>query len=652
MKHPISSLRHTNQTYHTLQQKARALLHRAELPLLAAALLYKAVTHLLFVPAMQQLWALTLHYAPMQRYLRSHNAWDIFSSPFILGCIVLIAVLTAFWTLCEFSVLLHGLEMAHSGQKLRFSALARTAWSDLRHALLPWNWPVLLYCVVMIPFTDLLLTASWLTQLAVPEYLLDFVQRNHSYAFLYFAVVLLFWAICIGGVFVLPLFLLEHCSLRQAVHESVSYGKKRFFRLTLLLARWDLAALLRTVLSFFVLFLALLVSTAAIGFYNADAMLALFHSIQLIEVPFFSYLTDCILTLAQCLLLAALYFRLREHTRAEAEPAPASKPHRVSGRLLFAGLLSGSVLLTGILALSAYSAPEDDDLRVLLGVDTPIITAHRGYSAAAPENTLPAFQSAIDHHCDRTELDVQMTRDGVVMVTHDSSLRRCTGLDAQIYDLTYEEVRSLDAGRWFSSRFAGAKIPTLEEVLQLCQGKIELNIEIKPDASTPNLEAETVRLIQKYGFEQKCVVTSQSYETLRKVKELDPQISTGYILALGVGSYYDLPAADFFSVEATFINSAMVQQIHLRGKTVSAWTINRESDTEALLELGIDDLITDKPEMVQQVLASSDAQDSVMLELQEALASFLNLKDPTEAESAQEVFEDAIEDPEEVLDAA
>ena len=178
----------------------------------------------------------------------------------------------------------------------------------------------------------------------------------------------------------------------------------------------------------------------------------------------------------------------------------------------------------------------------MLGGVAPVVTAHRGYSAAAPENTLPAFQLAIDQGCEWAELDVQMTRDGVVMVTHDTSLRRCTGCNENIYDLTYNEVRKLDAGRWFGQKYTGAKVPTLEEVLDLCKGKIQLNIEIKPNAATPELEAETIRIIREKGFAQDCTITSQSYETLCKVKELAPEIRTGYILALGVGSYYDLPA--------------------------------------------------------------------------------------------------------------
>ncbi|MFV8222620.1 glycerophosphodiester phosphodiesterase family protein [Faecalibacterium hattorii] len=245
-----------------------------------------------------------------------------------------------------------------------------------------------------------------------------------------------------------------------------------------------------------------------------------------------------------------------------------------------------------------------------------------------------------------------MTQDGVAVVTHDTNLRRCTGKNAKVYDLTFAEIEQLDAGSWFSTRFAGTRIPSLEEVLQLCQGKIDLNVEIKPSAATPTLEAETVRLLREYGFEGHCVITSQSYETLHKVKELAPDIPTGYILALGVGNYYDLPDADFFSVETTFITSGMVNQIHLRGKTVSAWTIDREEDAKHMMELGADDLITDKPDMVNELLSQNAEMDTTLLSLRDAIQNWFFPSDEEVSDSVEEVIEDVIEDPEEFLDAA
>ena len=188
----------------------------------------------------------------------------------------------------------------------------------------------------------------------------------------------------------------------------------------------------------------------------------------------------------------------------------------------------------------------------------------------------------------------------------------------------------------------------------LCKGKIQLNIEIKPNAATPELEAETVRIIREKGFEKDCVITSQSYETLCKVKELDPEIETGYILALGVGTYYDLPAANFFSVESTFITSGMVQQIHLRGKTVSAWTVNRTEDARALLSLGVDDVITDKPEMVQDLLNEDADLDRNLVLMRDRLKELLGLTESADSEVDPDdsAIEEVLEDPEKLLDQA
>lgn len=267
---------------------------------------------------------------------------------------------------------------------------------------------------------------------------------------------------------------------------------------------------------------------------------------------------------------------------------------------------------------------------------------------------MASFEAALEDGCPRIELDVQMTADGVAVVTHDTSLRRCTGCNANIYDLPYAQVQQLDAGRWFHRQFTGSYIPTLEEVLALCKGKTELNIEIKPSTFTPTLEAETVRLIHAYDYGADCVVTSQSYETLCKVKELDPDITTGYILALGVGTYYDLPAADFFSVESTFITAGMVQQIHLRGKTVSAWTVNRAEDARALLSLGVDDVITDKPEMVQDLLNEDADLDRNLVLMRDRLKELLGLTESADSEVDPDdsAIEEVLEDPEELLDQA
>lgn len=622
MKNLLTSLRASNETYNSMKHSARAIIRRAEIPLLAVIVLYKAATNLLFVPLMQQLWSLTLRFAPMH-YLSNNNASDIFSSPAIILCITLIAILTAFWALYEFSVLLHGLDLARKGETIRLPALLRTSLADIRHAFLPQNWLVLVYSAVLIPFTNFFLAYNYITQLAVPEYIMGVIRANSRYYLLYLAAGAALLFLCVSWVLVLPLFVLERKSLWQSIKESFCCIRRRVFRAFLLLLRWNLSVVLRSLLLTAAVAVPLYGIIIAVGLQSTQAMFALSRAALAIEMPFFQFLIDCAITMAQCTILAMLHCRLRESLPSEPEPVQSGKHHRSTGRLLLGASVAGATLLTFALAFCYLALPRDDELLSMLGGVAPVVTAHRGYSAVAPENTLPAFQMAIDQGCEWAELDVQMTRDGVVMVTHDTSLRRCTGRNENIYDLTYNEVRKLDAGRWFGQKYTGAKVPTLEEVLDLCK-----------------------------GFAQDCTITSQSYETLCKVKELAPEIRTGYILALGVGSYYDLPAADFFSVQSTFITSGMVQQIHKRSKTISAWTVNREEDASELLSIGVDDLITDKPDMIQQLLSEDADLDNSLVLLRDFIRDLFAPSDVDEPTPEEETIEEAIEDPDELLDAS
>ena len=413
MKSFASSLHAFNQTYHSLQRSAGALLHHAGVILPALVGLYAVATNLLFIPLMQQLWSLTLRFAPVH-YLNNSNASDIFVSPAIILCLVVIALLTAFWALSEFSVLLHGLELARSGRPVQLPALLRDALVDIRHTFLPQNWPVLVYSAVLIPFTSFFLTSNYVTQFAVPEYLLGVLRATTRYHALYLAIVVLLVLLFLSCALVLPLFVLERRSLWQAVRESVGFVRQRIFRTALLLLRWNLSAVLRSGSLALCVLAPLYAVILGIGLQNTTAMVALSRASLLVEVPFFQFLLDCSITIAQCSILFLLYRRLREGD-AVPEDTQNGKPVRAKGRRLLAAAVVGVTLVTIGLSFIYIALPADDELRTMLGGAAPIVTAHRGYSTAAPENTLPAFQLAIDRHSDRAELDVQMTKDGVVM---------------------------------------------------------------------------------------------------------------------------------------------------------------------------------------------------------------------------------------------
>lgn len=349
MKDLFISFRTANQTYSVLRRSALSLMHRAEAALFSILILCKLATNLLFVSLMQQVWSLTLRFAPMH-YLSNSNASDIFTSPAIIGCIVLIAVLTAFWSLFECSVLLHGLDLARKGESIRLPALLCTSLLDACHAFLPQNWLILVYSATLIPFTNFFLAVNYITQLAVPEYIMGVIRANSRYHLLYLALCAALLVFLISWVLVLPLFLLEHKSLWQSVRESVGYVRTRILRTFLLLLRWNVSALLRSLLLTAAVALPLYGIIIGIGMQSTQAMFALSRAALTIELPFFQFLIDCTITLAQCTVIAALYDRLRGSLSFEAEADPDRRPCRSNGRLLLTAAIAGATLLTFVLA--------------------------------------------------------------------------------------------------------------------------------------------------------------------------------------------------------------------------------------------------------------------------------------------------------------
>ena len=598
--------------YRRTSQAAQWLLGRVQSSLLAALLIYKLLTVWLFVPLIQWIWAVALRYSPT-RYITTDNLSSLLRSPFLAAAILLIGICTAWWALYEFSLILCGLDYAHHGQRCRLLPLLTRAGKSIAHAMLPKNWGVLLYAAVLIPFTNVFLSSNYISQLAVPEYIAEVIHSNlvghitYTLVFVALCALALCWMLC------LHYFVLEGKSFREAHKAAFAWIRQQPLQKIYMLLRWSVRLVCKGLLILALPTILLLSVLIAAGLYSNILMLALWRSFLMVLLPFVTYLLDCLLTLSGEAFLSALYYAQPDGAPLNLERRlPNGKRYRKGGRFFLFSVWLLMLLAWALVGLVVAIVPDADDLLLSYFMPPITVTSHRGYSAVAPENTLPAFEAAIHAGADCAELDVQMTSDGVVMLTHDTNLKRTTGMDANIYDLTYDEVRTLDAGAFMSSEFAGTKIPTLQEVMDLCKGRIRLNIEIKPSDATPDLEAETARLIVENGWIDDCVVTSLSYDSLVKVKETAPQIKCGYIMAVGVGNYYDLPAADFFSVESTFITSGMVQQLHLRGKTVSAWTIDREEDARKMRDLGVDDIITGDPPMVQQVLAEASENEHLL----------------------------------------
>ncbi|MGN0335358.1 MAG: glycerophosphodiester phosphodiesterase [Lachnospiraceae bacterium] len=259
-------------------------------------------------------------------------------------------------------------------------------------------------------------------------------------------------------------------------------------------------------------------------------------------------------------------------------------------------LLFFVLMILPLYVFNLSGGTEDDSGKIL-------VTAHRGDSLHAPENTLESIRLAVEKKSDYVEIDVQETKDGVLVLLHDNNLKRTTGYNEKIWRTSYEKLQTLEAGGWFSRVYDGEPVPELASVLEYCRGKIRLNIELKSNGHNKDIAEKVVSCVQAQSMETECVITSMNYALLKEVKELAPEIKTGYIMNAAYGNLSDLKYADILSVKYSCVDEVFMLEAHTAGKAVHVWTVNNRQQMERMVRLQVDNIITDDPELARNVIA-------------------------------------------------
>ena len=292
------------------------------------------------------------------------------------------------------------------------------------------------------------------------------------------------------------------------------------------------------------------------------------------------------------IIIARLYADRSERPLSPAAPLPPSAyPRLTAGRV--------AAVLALLAAVAAYAATDTlEDLSIGREV---AITAHRGSSTLAPENSLSAIRQAISEGADYAEIDVQETADGVLVLLHDSDLMRVMGLPRPIWEVTYEEISDLDAGSWFSPDFADERIATLEQAIEVARGRIRLNIELKFNGHDRRLAEAVAETVRAAGFAEDCVITSLSRDGLAQVRRIDPGLKIGQIVTLAIGDARRLDV-DLLSLEAAQATPEAVRGNRRAGLETHVWTVNERPQMQRMMERGVSNIITDRPALLREVL--------------------------------------------------
>lgn len=244
--------------------------------------------------------------------------------------------------------------------------------------------------------------------------------------------------------------------------------------------------------------------------------------------------------------------------------------------------------------------------KVLLHEET-LVYAHRGASGYAPENTMEAFKKAVKLGSRGIECDVQMTKDGRLVVCHDETVDRTTNGKGFIKDFTFEELRKLDAGSWFGKEFKGEKIPLLSELLELVKETgLLLNIEIKSGIVLyPGIEEKVLSEIEAFGLQNKVIISSFNHYSVNRVKQLLPSVKTGILYMEGLFEPWNYMRAVGCECAHPFhmaLIPEIAREIKNRGFRINVFTVDDPEHAVKLAAMGVDGIITNYPDKMVEVL--------------------------------------------------
>lgn len=591
-------------------------------PLILFEILWKLVTLLVIAPACAGLIQLAIHLAKL-KYLTTSNLLQFLRSPWTILLLAVLLLLAALYTLFEIAAVCICFRQSRF-QKVRttLGRMVRSGLQSVLHFFRGGGPFLVLHLLVLIPLMQFSATSGIFTAMGIPDFLAYYMTKKEFLLPIYVAAIILCCLLSVRWVFSSVLFTQNQCSYRSARATSVQLVRGRFWQTFFSVLVWNccyFAALLVFLCMITVVVLMVIRATGSNDLIMSQAMRILKLLIQIVLWSFSFFATPiCMAHLTA--LLEKRCVQMPEVVLPEPIPLSRSaKPFRRSTAVLTACCFTVAAL--GLNLSYVYSVFTGKANFRLALFQNPTVMAHRGLSADAPENTLYAFSDAISAGADFIELDVQQTRDGVLVVMHDSNLKRTTGVNKNIWDVDYADIQNLDAGSWFDPAYANARIPTLEETLQFVDKRARLNIEIKPTKhGSDTLEQDVAELITRYQYTDACYVTSFSYGSLKKVKEVNPEIRTGYLMSVAYGQFYSLKYADAFSLNKVFVTSQVVNAAHQQGKQIFAWTVNSMSEVRSLCNLHVDSIITDDPVMVQNVIS----RDSTGETLRSVLDYFIN----------------------------
>lgn len=539
-------------------------------------------------------------------YLTLENLLTFILNPLTILLLLVVMIFLAVITMFDISTLIIIFDESYHHNKISITDAVKVSLNKSKKLLKLKNLPVVFLVVVLIPLLNIGIGSNVISSINIPEFILDYIKANSLLTILLYLAYLFLALILMNSFYSLHYMILEEKDFKEARKSSKRLIKNNVIKdlVKVLLAQLLITILYTVFIASGIMLIILLSKTLNSIKVLESIFIAVIWLFIALSLIIFATVSNGI----NYAVASSLFYKHKIDNKERIQPITYKKLIKDKKKnkilkyvyvlLTILALIGGSVftyqVVTGKTNLNIEFVREME------------ITAHRGASIDYPENTMAAFRGAKELGADWIELDVQQTKDKKLVVSHDTNTLRVTGINEDIIDLTYEEISKLDAGSFFSENFKDERMPLLDEVLEFAkENNIRLNIELKPTGREVDFERQVVDLIKRYNFIDRCVVTSQVYKVLENIKKVDSDIKTLYVMSVAIGNITELKYADAFSVEASNVNKTLVKKVHNDGKELYAWTVNTEEGINKMIDMGVDNIITDNITLGKELVLKS-----------------------------------------------
>lgn len=516
---------------------------------------------------------------------------SVLSKPRSLLLSLIVVIVSLFFIFCEIGYLFLLSHLQSRKEDISFkkiiSRLGKKAFSFLSYQLVFF----FIYFILILPIAFFGLSPTTIQALRVPHFITDELMKSFIGMVLYIFVLLLVFYVSMKLLYTIPFFVLsQKMTIGQAIKKSWLKTKGHVLKNTAILG---FILLVHSIVMGIGIVLCLIpVVLTEAKFIVAAPLVA---GVMLTCIQWFLFIGYGLLQAAFTEIILSLANVSQEQS---SEKTAARLLPKISGKY-------PAIIIFVIFIVMSFS--NSKVINQVIYQPSTLIIAHRGDTANGVENTISSLKTAAKSGVDFVEMDVQETKDHQFVVFHDYTLRRLANRPESISELTLAQLQEITVS---NGEFSD-KIPSLEEYIATAKKmNVKLLIEIKLHGNeSEDMEKNFVELLQREAVTKDYLVQSLNEETMKRVKELEPTLKTGYLVALNIGNLPEIEA-DFLVLEEFSFTTRLLEQAREQEKTVFVWTVNRESLMRKYLRLDIDGMITNYPQTAIQLRENVDKEQT------------------------------------------